>query len=146
MHDGDGDGVMDADDQCKSTPPGAAVDSRGCEIIVAIDLPDVRFETNSDRLRSGAEQSLNDAAATLIRNPNLKTEVAGHTDDRGDAETNRGLSERRAKTVRDYLISRGVPTAQLSWRGYGEIAPIADNETAEGREQNRRVVLQILQR
>lgn len=61
-------------------------------------------------------------------------------------EYNRGLSERRAKTVRDYLINRGVDANQLSWRGYGETDPIADNETAEGRELNRRVVLRILER
>ena len=105
-----------------------------------------RFETNSDRLRPGAERTLNDAADTLIRNPNLLTEVAGYTDSRGDANYNRGLSERRAKTVRDYLINHGVDANQLTWRGYGESNPIANNETAEGREQNRRVVLRILKR
>ena len=144
--DTDGDGIVDANDQCPNTPPGLTVDSEGCDVIVQIDLPDVRFETNSDRLRAGAEVSLNDAAATLMNNPNLLAEVAGHTDNRGDAEANRGLSERRAKTVRDYLLSRGVRVEQLSWRGYGENQPIDDNETAAGRERNRRVVLRILQR
>ena len=111
-----------------------------------IQLPDVRFESNSDRLRPGAESTLNDAADTLMRNPGLRTEVAGYTDSRGDANYNRGLSERRAKTVRDYLINRGVDASNLSWRGYGEASPIADNETAEGRDLNRRVVLIILER
>ncbi|MBT8090061.1 MAG: OmpA family protein, partial [Gammaproteobacteria bacterium] len=144
--DTDGDGVLNERDQCPNTRPGAVVDGRGCEVQAEIKLPDVRFETNSDRLRPGAEPTLNDAADTLIRNPSLLTEVAGYTDSRGDANYNRGLSERRAKTVRDYLINQGVDANQLTWRGYGESNPIADNETAEGREQNRRVVLRILQR
>ena len=144
--DTDGDGVLNEVDDCPNTEPGAAVDSRGCIVRAQIDLPDVRFETNSDRLRPGAERTLNDAAETLIRNPGLRTEVAGYTDNRGDEAYNRGLSERRAKTVRDYLIEKGVDANQLSWRGYGESDPIADNETSEGRELNRRVVLRILER
>ena len=91
-------------------------------------------------------RTLADAAATLIRNPGLVTEVAGYTDDRGNAEYNRGLSERRAKTVRDYLIDQGVDASQLTWRGHGENDPVADNDTPEGREMNRRVVLRILER
>ncbi|MEL7187790.1 MAG: outer membrane beta-barrel protein, partial [Pseudomonadota bacterium] len=94
--DSDGDGVMDGDDQCPDTSAGVEVDVRGCEVKDEIELPGVQFETNSDRLRSGAERVLDDAAQTLVRNPGLKVEVAGHTDDRGDAEYNRGLSERLA--------------------------------------------------
>jgi outer membrane protein OmpA-like peptidoglycan-associated protein len=144
--DADHDGVLIGQDQCPESAAGVTVDYRGCEVQAEIQLPDVRFETNSDRLRPGAERSLNDAAETLIRNPELLTEVAGYTDSRGDANYNRGLSERRAKTVRDYLIDRGVDANQLTWRGYGESNPIADNETTEGRESNRRVVLRILER
>ena len=81
-----------------------------------------------------------------MRNPHLVVEVGGHTDDQGDAEYNRGLSERRAKTVRDYLISHGANANNLSWRGYGESQPISDNGTPEAREQNRRVVLKIIKR
>ena len=93
-----------------------------------IRLPGVNFETNSDRLLPGAEQVLRDAATTLARNPDLKVEVAGHTDDRGAADYNQGLSERRAKTVRDYLIDRGADAANLSVRGYGEASPIASTQ------------------
>ena len=87
---------------------------------------------------------MNEAAETLLRNPGLIVEVGGHTDSQGNADYNRGLSERRAKTVRDYLIGRGVDADRLTWRGYGEEQAIADNATAEGRDQNRRVVLRIL--
>ena len=72
--------------------------------------------------------------------------VAGYTDDRGNEDYNRGLSERRAKTVRDFNINGGVDAERLSWRGYGESEPIADNGTAEGRFLNRRVVLRITTR
>ncbi|MBU2676109.1 MAG: OmpA family protein, partial [Gammaproteobacteria bacterium] len=142
----DDDGILNDRDQCPGTAPGVVVDFRGCEVRANIQLPNVRFETNSDRLRPGAERELADAAQTLIRNPGLLTEVAGYTDSRGDAAYNRGLSERRAKTVRDYLMDRGVDANQLTWRGYGASNPIATNETAEGRERNRRVVLRIIER
>ena len=144
--DGDNDGVVDKDDHCPESENDAVVDKRGCEIPEVIELPSVRFETNSDRLLSGAEIDLDAAAETLSANPNLIVEIAGHTDDRGDAEYNRGLSERRAKTVRDYLIAKSAVEANLSWRGYGESQPVADNDSAEGREQNRRVVLRVLAR
>ncbi|MBT8088468.1 MAG: OmpA family protein, partial [Gammaproteobacteria bacterium] len=144
LPDPDGDDVLNAADECPDSKAGATVDKRGCAMPAEIELPDVRFESNSDRLRPGAEASLNEAAATLKDNPGLRAEVAGYTDNRGDAEYNRGLSDRRAKTVRDYLIERGVDETQLTWRGHGESDPNADNATAAGRERNRRVVLKIL--
>lgn len=144
--DSDGDGVVDRLDQCPNTAAGVPVDTRGCEIRDVIRLPGVNFETNSDRLRPGAEDVLEDAAQTLKRNPGLEVEVAGHTDSQGAAEYNQGLSERRARTVMDYLIARGVDEEMLSYRGYGESRPIADNATAEGRAENRRVELRILNR
>jgi len=142
--DGDGDGIVDRLDRCLQTPAGARVDLRGCEIKDEIRLPGVNFETNSDRLLPGAEQVLRDAATTLARNPDLVVEVAGHTDDRGAADYNQGLSERRAKTVHDYLVNNGADAANLSVRGYGEVSPIATNDTAAGRAENRRVVLRLL--
>ncbi len=111
-----------------------------------IELPSVRFETDSDRLRPGAERELDAAAETLREHPALVVEVAGHTDDRGDAEYNRGLSERRAKTVRDYLIEHGATAGNLSWRGYGESEPVDSNATVAGRERNRRVELRVISR
>jgi OOP family OmpA-OmpF porin len=144
--DSDSDGVVDRLDQCPNTRAGAQVDVRGCEIREEIRLPGVNFETNSDRLLPGAESVLNDAAETLRRNPSIRVEVAGHTDSDGAAAYNEGLSQRRAETVRDYLISRGVANDRLSARGYGESEPIADNSTAAGKAQNRRVVLRIVER
>ena len=144
--DSDEDGVPDHEDDCPNSPPGAVVDTRGCEIPDEIQLQGVQFETNSDRLHPNAALIIEDAARTLDKNRTLVVEVAGFTDDPGDAAYNRGLSERRAKTVRDYLIDMGIAEDRLTWRGYGEEQPIADNSTAEGREKNRRVVLRILER
>lgn len=144
--DEDSDGVVDRLDRCPGTGRGAQVDIRGCEIREEIELPGVNFETNSDRLVAGTEAALNDAAATLQMHGGIRVEVAGHTDSDGAAEYNEGLSQRRAATVRDYLIRRGVDADRLTVRGYGESQPIADNSTAEGKAQNRRVVLRILER
>lgn len=144
--DGDSDGVVDSQDRCPNTRAGAQVDINGCEIREEIQLQGVNFETNSDRLVAGTEGVLRDAAATLQRNPTIRVEVAGHTDSDGAADYNESLSQRRAETVRDYLISQGVAEDRLTARGYGETSPIADNGTAAGKAQNRRVVLRILER
>ena len=143
--DGDGDGVVDGDDRCPNTAEGVRVDVNGCEITEVIELPGVNFETNSDRLLPGADNVLRDAAATLRRYPDLVVQVAGHTDSAGAADYNQGLSERRANTVRDYLINAGVGEDNLSAMGYGEAEPIADNGTADGRARNRRVELRIIE-
>lgn len=144
--DEDGDGVVDRRDRCPGTRRGAQVDVSGCEIREEIRLPGVNFETNSDRLLPGAEAVLEDAAATLRMNPSIRVEVAGHTDSDGAAEYNDSLSERRARTVRDYLASAGVEEERMTVRGYGERSPIADNATPEGKAENRRVVLRITDR
>jgi OOP family OmpA-OmpF porin len=143
--DDDNDGVVNRLDDCPDSAAGARVDVNGCEIRDVIDLPGVNFETNSDRLLPGADGVLRDAAATLKKYPELVVQVAGHTDSAGAADYNQGLSERRAATVRDYLINAGVNETNLSARGYGEAEPIADNADAEGRAKNRRVELRIVE-
>lgn len=142
--DPDGDGVLIDEDRCPDTRPGARVDVYGCEIRDIITLPGVNFETGSDRLLPGTEILMQDAARTLNRYPDLNIEVAGHTDNVGSTDLNLGLSDRRAKTVLDHLVRYGVDPARLTFRGYGDMAPIADNATAEGRAANRRVELRIV--
>lgn len=144
--DSDNDGVVDRLDQCANTASGVQVDVAGCEIKDEIDLPGVNFESNSDRLVPGAASVLNTAAATLQKNQEISVEVAGHTDSDGTAEYNESLSERRALTVRNYLIERGVNASRVTARGYGESQPVADNGTAAGKAENRRVVLRITAR
>ncbi len=142
--DDDGDKVVNRLDKCPNTTVGVRVDVNGCEFRNVIELPGVNFASNADRLLPGSEQVLTDAAATLTKYPDLVVEVAGHTDSDGSAAHNRGLSERRANAVRDYMINAGVDPDNLSALGYGEAYPIADNATAQGKAANRRVVLRIL--
>jgi len=144
--DGDNDGVVDRLDECPDSAAGVQVDIKGCEIKAEIKLQGVNFESNSDRLLPGATSVLNDAAATLRKNPSIKVEVAGHTDSDGAAAYNESLSARRAQTVYDFLASNGVAESRMTVRGYGESQPIADNSTATGKAENRRVVLRITER
>ncbi len=144
--DSDGDGVHDGIDECPDTPAGVLVDVRGCEIKEEIRLRGVNFEYNSADLTASSRPILNEAAATLEKNPSIVVEVAGHTDSAGSEGYNQGLSERRAASVHDYLVGAGIAEERLSSRGYGESQPIADNDTDEGRAENRRVVLRIIER
>lgn len=144
--DGDNDGVVDRLDECPNSAPGVQVDIKGCEIKEEIALQGVNFESNSDRLLPGATSVLDDAVSTLKKNPTIKFEVAGHTDSDGAADYNAGLSARRATTVHDFLASNGIAENRMTVRGYGEAQPIADNSTAAGKAQNRRVVLRITER
>ncbi len=142
--DSDGDGVVDSKDACPGTPRGVKVDERGCEIKAkAISLSGIYFVTDSAELKNESVAVLNATAETLRANPGIDVEIAGHTDSVGTVDYNQGLSERRANAVRDYLIAQGVNGSRLSASGYGESQPVADNSTAEGRAQNRRVELRV---
>lgn len=141
--DADGDGVLDDRDRCPNTARGARVDVNGCEFKEEIRLPGVTFELDSAKLTPQSLSVLNDAAETLKRNPDVTVEAQGHTDSQGADAYNLRLSQRRAEAVRDYLIARGASPDNITARGYGESEPIADNRTAAGRAQNRRVTLKV---
>ncbi len=141
--DSDGDGVLDSADKCPDTPKGDRVDAIGCSFKEEIKLPGVVFETNKAELLPESIPVLEGAIATLKRYPELNIEVAGHTDSRGSDAYNLDLSARRAATVLKYLHDGGVANA-LTSRGYGERQPIANNNTDAGRQENRRVVLRVL--
>jgi len=142
--DGDRDGVVDRLDACPGSKPGARVDARGCEIAEVTTLKGVNFATNSATLTAASMAILDETAASLSRNPELKAEVAGHTDNRGAAARNRVLSQQRAESVMRYLVSKGVNAANLTARGYGPDQPVADNRTEQGRTANRRVELRLM--
>lgn len=142
--DRDGDGVTDDKDLCADSAKGVKVDARGCPLTTVIELNGVNFEYNSCSLRPDAFPLLDEAVRVLQRYPRLTVEVAGHSDNIGDADFNLRLSESRANAVRDYLMSQGVAAARLSAKGYGEQQPIADNGTEAGQAKNRRVELRIL--
>jgi len=108
----------------------------------------VFFEFDSATLRPAAIAELNEAAALLNLHDELtRVEVAGHTCDLGSASYNQGLSERRARAVRDHLVEQGEVSAdRLVVRGYGEDRPKVPNTSTENRQQNRRVELIVLER
>lgn len=141
-HDTDADGVPDYRDKCPQ-PSAPPVDRWGCPKAIEIDLPGISFEVNSARLHKSSYDTLSDTVELLLRYGSLQAEIAGHTDDRGSAAHNRQLSRLRAKAVRQYLIDAGIAPASIIATGYGESRPIADNETEDGRSRNRRVVLRI---
>jgi OOP family OmpA-OmpF porin len=142
----DGDGVPNERDKCPNTRPGAVVDLDGCEVEAVIELEGVNFDFDKATIRPEGIAILNGAAALLQKHERVVVEVAGHTDSVGSEEYNQGLSERRANAVKDYLISQGVTASRLTARGYGELQPIASNDTEEGRAENRRVELIVLDR
>jgi OOP family OmpA-OmpF porin len=167
--DSDGDGVVDGLDKCPNTPAGRKVNADGCELdsdgdgLVDGDdkcptvpaktadgcppplvLEGVHFDNNKATLRPEAAAILDKVAVSLKDWGDVNIEVAGHTDSRADDAYNLDLSQRRAETVREYLIGKGISADRLSAKGYGETKPVADNETEEGRFKNRRVELQRL--
>jgi len=107
-------------------------------------LKGVNFDFDKDTLRPDAKPILDEAAAVMQRYPEIKVEIGGHTDSVGSDEYNRDLSDRRARTVMDYFISKGVDAGRLSSKGYGEAAPVTGNESASGRAQNRRVEMRVI--
>jgi adhesin transport system outer membrane protein len=144
--DEDRDGVLDEKDQCLGTPAGVRVDHTGCELKDVINLKGVNFEYASSKLRKDSKAVLDEAAAMLKRYPDLRVEVAGHTDSNNRSKNpslNKDLSQNRAKVVMDYLVAAGIAPTRLVAQGYGETQPIADNATAAGQAMNRRTELRL---
>jgi OOP family OmpA-OmpF porin len=135
--DSDGDGVTDDLDQCPNTPKGATVDARGCWTYAAVVL----FDFDSAEIKSEAHPMLDEAVLILKKNPEIKVEIDGHTDNVGPAAYNMMLSERRARSIMKYFVDHGVEAQRLTIKGFGFTKPAASNDTKEGRAKNRRVEL-----
>lgn len=104
----------------------------------------VLFASDKSELLPSAQQRLDDVAKALLEgNPDAQIVVEGHTDSRGGESYNLDLSARRAEAVRSYLVSRGVPAARIRAQGLGLSRPVADNKSAEGRANNRRVEIVV---
>jgi outer membrane protein OmpA-like peptidoglycan-associated protein len=108
-----------------------------------VNMSDVLFDTAKWTLKPGAREKLAKISGIILGHPGLKIEVEGHTDSVGSDEYNQHLSEQRAASVRDYLAGQGVSTAKLTAKGFGESRPVASNDHAAGRQQNRRVELVV---
>jgi outer membrane protein OmpA-like peptidoglycan-associated protein len=106
-------------------------------------LYNIYFETDSFRILPDSEPELQKLAGFLKDNPSLKVEIQGHTDNTGNEAKNLELSEKRAHSVVEYLVENKIDKTRLSWKGFGEKQPVAENETPEGRRMNRRTTVKI---
>ncbi len=114
------------------------------EIGNSIVLKNIFFDTDKYELKEESKIELQKLVTFMTKNPSLRIEIGGHTDNVGLVNHNQLLSENRAKAVMNYLISEGIDQTRLSYKGYGSSTPIATNETAEGRSQNRRTEFIII--
>jgi outer membrane protein OmpA-like peptidoglycan-associated protein len=133
------DELYDALSQMQGKFANITRDARG----TIVSLADILFDSDKATLRRDAEFNLVKIATILNQFPDMKIAIEGHTDAVGTDEYNLGLSRRRAQAVHDFLVSQDVAESRLSWEGYGEARPVADNDTEEGRQKNRRVDLII---
>ena len=156
--DNDEDGIPDETDQC---PDEAEVfngvkDEDGCpdkgKVLVVITetelkiLQKINFKTDSDKIKGKKSFKVLDTVASILKaNPHVEVQIQGHTDDKGTRKHNLDLSQRRAESVKAYLVEQGVEGSRLVAKGFGPDVPIASNKTKAGREDNRRVEFHIIQ-
>ena len=146
--DSDNDGIEDSKDSCPNEAGIAG--NKGCpevkeEVKKVLEFAKrgIQFQTNSNQLKSSSLTVLNEIAEIMKNNPAYNLKIGGHTDSQGKAESNQKLSENRAKTCFDFLVNKGIAASRMTYTGYGEAQPIADNNTATGRATNRRVECEI---
>jgi OOP family OmpA-OmpF porin len=153
--DTDGDGILDPDDDCKNDPEttNGFEDGDGCPDEVPKEvqrfngiIKGIQFDTNKATIRPSSRTTLDETADVLAKYPSVQVEIIGHTDDRGERESNLELSQNRANSVRDYLVGKGIDASRIRTRGAGPDEPVAPNKTKAGRAQNRRIEFKIVQR
>lgn len=130
-------------EEIKQTVPNAEVIREGEGIIVKFDSG-ILFDVNKYALKTAARTNIENLATSLKNNPETTILIVGHTDATGSEAYNKGLSERRAESVKSFAIAQGISSTRLSIDGRGEDEPIADNDTEAGRSQNRRVEIVIV--
>lgn len=147
--DTDGDGLYDKDDDCPTIP--GVIENRGCpkiekeeQEILNTAFENLEFASGKAVILATSFKSLDDLAALLIKKPDWKLQIAGHTDSKGDPKKNMKLSKDRAEAVQKYLAAKGVDITRLKAEWYGQTKPIATNATPEGRQKNRRVEMNVI--
>nr|WP_255216602.1 OmpA family protein [Pseudenhygromyxa sp. WMMC2535] len=151
--DADKDAIPDEDDACPDQPEtrNGYDDDDGCPDVVPEEfaslagiLEGINFDTDKDIIKRDSKPILDAAVETLEKFPQVHIEISGHTDSRGGYEHNMDLSQRRAESVRNYLVEAGIDEARIETRGAGPNEPIDTNDTSEGRANNRRIEVKIL--
>jgi OOP family OmpA-OmpF porin len=141
--DTDNDGINDEEDKCPTIP--GIPENNGCPAI-NFKSENVQFVTGSSTLTTGAKTELNKLVKILNQDyPDIKIAIEGHTDNTGKADKNQILSEKRAESVKTYLVSKKVAAERMTTAGFGADQPIADNATAAGKAKNRRVTFKVSQ-
>ncbi|MFD2517297.1 OmpA family protein [Salinimicrobium flavum] len=146
--DKDNDGVLDKDDECPEV--AGTVENNGCpeptvEVIEELNeySRTILFDLNKSSIRSESEETLQSIADIMKEYPQTIFHIEGHTDSTGSESYNEKLSRERAASVRQFLIGAGIPESRMTSEGYGESQPIASNNTAKGRQENRRVEISL---
>lgn len=159
LGDDDGDGVANKFDKCPGTPAGTVVDGSGCALperkpdvkvyvtqedkeVVSEAVKNLEFDLGKATIRAHSYTSL-DKLAQLLQAKHFNLKLAGYTDNTGSKALNQRLSQDRANSVKQYLVTRGADASKIDAVGFGEANPIASNKTATGRQQNRRVEFSI---
>ena len=151
QRDADSDGVIDANDRCPNTPANTRVDATGCPFAelpaagASLVIRNIVFRASTARLLPTSNAELDKVAIAILATPNSRWEIGGYTDNRGVPAANQRLSQQRAQSVMQYLVTKNVPAASLTAVGYGSQRPVAPNTRAAGRAQNRRVEIKRIQ-
>jgi len=140
--DDDNDGVINSKDDCPDTSKEFMVDGYGCPQTMILDI---KFESNKANLNTELIESLKDFAQFLKDNSGYQVIIYGHTDNTGSKETNKKLSQDRANAVLKGLVRYDIEKFRLTAIGKGDLEPISDNETVEGRAENRRIEIELIQ-
>ena len=150
LTDSDNDGIADEDDKCPTMAGVAA--HNGCPEVspkvtdaISVSARNVTFGSgaNKAKLTTASNASLNRIVTLMNENPGLKVKIEAHTDNVGDGDANRTLSQQRADAVKAYLVSKGISEDRISTEGFGEDQPIAENTTATGRKKNARIEIKL---
>ena len=151
--DPDNDRFFDGDDQCPQEPESdnGYKDDDGCPDEVPKEvkaftgaIKGITFDNNKDTIRSSSKRTLDKAVKVLTDNPDIRIKVVGHTDNKGDHDHNVDLSQRRAASVKKYLVDKGIDESRIETEGFGPDKPIDTNDTKAGRANNRRIEFEIL--
>ena len=147
--DSDMDGILDKNDACPDTPEGAKVDAQGCAEKLTVEVREnlyIAFPSNSSAVPQESVKELENIARLMKEYPSTELQVFGHTDSRGSASYNMQLSDARASAVGKVLSAEyDISLTRINSQGMGETAPVATNDTPEGRAENRRVELVLRQ-
>ena len=143
--DADADGVPDWADSCSETAENILVDADGCKIVTGV-IDGLVFAPDDVELSDQAKAALDKTLKALLRYPDVMLSVTSHTDNRGAAADNLALSKQRLNAVIAYMVAAGIAAERIQPFAYGESRPRAPNATLEGRERNRRIEINVIER